>query len=144
MNAVVCCDFSSYLAELFLILRHLLQHLREFLHGGLKDNETPAVNKMSSFIGSLGMKDSFNNNISYKWCYTTKTINQMLLLFCSPLTEQCFEYIYLLFTLIRTRIMFLFTYMTYYLHLHLNVFHKEIQSLSYPKYQYLIDCNINI
>lgn len=44
--------------------------------------------------------------------------------------------------------MFLFTYITYYVHLHLNVFHKVqrcvVQSLSYPKYQYLIDCNINI
>lgn len=30
-------EVGSYLTELFLVLWHLLQHLRQFLHGGLRD-----------------------------------------------------------------------------------------------------------
>lgn len=34
----ISCDLS-HLAELFLILRHLLQHLRQIPHGGLKETQ---------------------------------------------------------------------------------------------------------
>lgn len=43
--------FRSYLAEFFLILRHLLQHLRQFFHGGLKhtDKTSKLLNKLEHF-----------------------------------------------------------------------------------------------
>lgn len=41
MACCKCVDVQKHfnLAELLLILRHLLQHLRQFLHGGLKHIE---------------------------------------------------------------------------------------------------------